>query len=92
MDAQSMVNIVIPIAFLAMFYFILIRPQQKRDKAIKAMRESLKVGDEVSTIGGILGRVIKVGEDSVTIEVGADRTKLVLEKWGIGRVIESKEA
>lgn len=92
MGAQQIVNLVIPLGFLAVFYFILIRPQQKRDKAIKSMRESLKIGDEVVTIGGIVGRVLKVTEEVITIEVGADKTKLTVEKWGIGKQINSKEA
>lgn len=91
MNAQALINIVIPLAFLAIFYFILIRPQQKREKSVKSMRESLKVGDQVSTIGGILGKITKVNEDSVVIEVGADKTKLTIERWGVGRVISSKE-
>lgn len=90
MDAQALINIVIPLAFLAIFYFILIRPQQKREKAVKAMRESLKIGDEVSTIGGIIGKIVKVTEESVVIEVGADKTKLTVERWGVGRVLSSK--
>lgn len=91
MNAQALINIVIPLAFLAIFYFILIRPQQKREKSVKSMRESLKVGDQVSTIGGILGKITKVNEDSVVIEIGADKTKLTIERWGVGRVISSKE-
>lgn len=91
MGAQQFVNLAIPVGFLAVFYFILIRPQQKRDKAIKSMRESLKIGDEIVTIGAIVGRVLKVTDDTVTIEVGADKTKLTIEKWGIGKLINSKE-
>lgn len=89
MGTQQIVNLVIPLGFLAVFYFILIRPQQKRDKAVKSMRESLKIGDEVVTIGGIVGRVMKVTEEVITIEVGADKTKLAVEKWAIGKLINS---
>ena len=68
MGAQQIVNLVIPLGFLVVFYFLLIRPQQKRDKAIKSMRSSLKPGDEVVTIGGIVGKITKVTDDTVTID------------------------
>lgn len=86
MGAQQIVNLVIPLGFLVVFYFLLIRPQQKRDKAIKSMRASLKPGDEVVTIGGIVGKITKVTDDTVTIEVGADKTRIIVEKWGIGKM------
>ena len=91
MGAQQFVNLAVPIGFLVVFYFLLIRPQQKRDKAVKAMRESLKTGDAVVTIGGLVGKIMKVTDDAVTIEVGADKTKLTVEKWGIGKVTSSKD-
>ena len=91
MGAQQFVNLAVPIGFLVVFYFLLIRPQQKRDKAVKTMREALKTGDEVVTIGGLVGKIMKVTDDAVTIEVGADKTKLTVEKWGIGKVTTAKE-
>ncbi|WP_028830287.1 preprotein translocase subunit YajC [Proteocatella sphenisci] len=90
MGAQQIVNLVIPVGFLAVFYFLLIRPQQKRDKSIKSMRETLKPGDDVVTIGGIVGKITKVTDESVTIEVGADKTRIIVEKWAIGKLLESK--
>ena len=90
MGAQQIVNLVIPLGFLVVFYFLLIRPQQKRDKAIKFMRSSLKPGDEVVTIGGIVGKITKVTDDTVTIEVGADKTRITVEKWGIGKMTGDK--
>lgn len=86
MNPQQLSGLLVPLVFVVIFYFLLIRPQQKREKALKNMRESLKVGNEVVTIGGIVGKIIKVNEESVTIEIGADKTKLVFEKWGIAKV------
>jgi len=60
------------IALLAVFYFLILRPQQKRAKEHKAMMEALQKGDEVVTIGGILGKVNKVGEDNVDVEIAAN--------------------
>ena len=73
------------------FYFFLIRPQQKRDKATKTMRESIKDGDEIVTIGGIYGKVVSAKEEILTIEVGADKVKLKIARWAVGKVVENKE-
>ena len=70
------------VLILAM-YFIMIRPQKKRDKEQKMMRDALAVGDEIVTIGGISGTVVSVREDSVIIETGSDRDKLKIMKWAI---------
>ncbi|MBP2027624.1 preprotein translocase subunit YajC [Acetoanaerobium pronyense] len=86
MNPQQLSGLLVPLVFVVIFYFLLIRPQQKREKALKNMRESLKVGNEVVTIGGIVGKIIKINEESVTVEIGADKTKIVFEKWGIAKV------
>ncbi|MDP4152987.1 MAG: preprotein translocase subunit YajC [Bacillota bacterium] len=76
---------------LAIFYFILIAPQRKKDKKVKQMRESVAVGDEVITIGGVLGKVIKIKDDDVTIESGADRNRLIFKKWAVNEVVKKIE-
>ncbi len=80
-------GILLMLGFLAIFYFLIIRPQQKKEKKVKEMRSSLKVGDEVSTIGGIHGKILTVKEDIVVIEVGSDKVKLTMAKWAIGNVL-----
>lgn len=64
-------------------YFLLIRPQKKRQKEEKRMRESIQVGDEIVTIGGIYGRVISLKEDSIVIESVSDHSKLTIARWAI---------
>ncbi|OQA64996.1 MAG: preprotein translocase subunit YajC [Firmicutes bacterium ADurb.Bin262] len=64
-------------------YFVMIRPQKKKQKAEQEMRESVQVGDEITTIGGIFGRVVTVKEDSLVIETGADRNKIKIAKWAV---------
>ena len=64
------------VATFAIFYLLLIRPQQKREKKERIMRNSLEAGDHIVTIGGI-----SVKEDEIVIETGADRTKLTMKKW-----------
>jgi preprotein translocase subunit YajC len=77
--------IVIYAALFAALYFFLIRPNNKKKKAEAEMRNSIEVGDEVTTIGGIMGRVVAVkdDEDAIIIETGSDRNKLKMKKWCI---------
>ncbi len=90
--AQLNFGLILPyVVVIAAFYFFLIRPQQKRDKATKNMRESVKEGDEIVSIGGIYGKVVNVKDDILTIEVGADKIKLKLARWAVGKVGENKE-
>ena len=88
----SWLSIVMLIALFAFMYFVMIRPQQKKEKELKAMRDSLKVGDEVVTIGGIYGKIIKVKEDRVTLACGAALTKLEFAKWAISGPADEKAA
>lgn len=83
---ENLTGLIIPLGFLAIFYFLIIRPQQKREKKTREMRNNLKVGDEIVTIGGIYGSIVKIKEDIITIEVGADKTKLTIAKWAVGNV------
>ena len=84
---------IIPIAFLVIFYICAIRPQKKREKEIREMRDSLRVGDKIVTIGGIYGKILKLKDEEVTIEVGSNRTKIDITRWAVGSVIsQGKEA
>ncbi|MGL6107947.1 preprotein translocase subunit YajC [Romboutsia sp.] len=88
---QMLMGVAMWIGVFAIFYFLLIRPQKKKDKQLKEMRQTLSVGDKVTTIGGIIANVAKVDEDYVTLEIGPSRTKVPFERWAIGTV-ESKKA
>lgn len=79
----GLTQLVLPILLIVVFYFMLIRPQRKRDKQTKEMLASLKVGDKVVSVGGIIGSISSIKDDTVTIEVGADKTKLQFEKNSI---------
>jgi len=81
--------LLLPLLFLAIFYLFIIRPQQKKDKKIREMRNSVKVGDEILTIGGIFGKIVKVKDDVITIEVGADKTRFDIARWAIGNIQSS---
>ncbi|MFI3252917.1 MAG: preprotein translocase subunit YajC [Eubacteriales bacterium] len=76
---------------MAMFYFMLIRPENKRKKEAENLRNSIKEGDDITTIGGITGKVCAVKEKSIVFETGADRVRLEVRKWAIStRDIEEK--
>ena len=76
---------------VAIFYFLIIRPQKKRERQAKEMRESLEVGDEILTIGGILGRVVSMREDSILIESGSANTKLRITRGAVQTNVSSTE-
>ena len=80
---MDIVSIIMIVAMLAIFYFLLIRPENKRKKAMAEMRNSLAVGDLITTIGGIVGTICAVKEDTIVIETGADRVRMEFTKWAI---------
>ena len=71
------------VLMLAVFYFMLIRPENKRKKEAEQMRSSVKNGDKITTIGGICGTVVDVKESRIVLETGADQVRIELEKWAI---------
>lgn len=85
---QWVFTIGIWVVVIAAAYFLFIRPQKKRQKAEDELRNSIEIGDDVTTIGGIVGRVISVrdDDDTVMIETGSDRTRMRFKKWSIASV------
>ncbi len=80
---SSTYGIIMLVVMFALMYFIMIRPQKKRQKEEQRMRDDVRVGDQITTIGGIMGRVVTVREDSLVIETGADRNKITVKKWAL---------
>ena len=74
--------------FIVALYFIFFRPQSKKKKKEAEMRKNAQVGDEITTIGGICGRIVAVKDetDSIVIETGSDKAKLRVKRWAIGSV------
>ncbi len=75
--------IIMLVVMVVAMYFLTIRPQKKKQKEEQQMRDSIQIGDEITTIGGIMGRVVTVKEDSIVIETGADRVKMRFQRWAI---------
>ena len=76
-------TIIMLVVMVAIFYFMLIRPENKRKKEAENMRSSLKVGDKITTIGGIMGKVVHVDGDKFVMETGADQVRIELAKWAL---------
>ena len=76
-------SVVMFVILMALMYFVMIRPQRKKEKEAKEMRDSLQIGDEVTTIGGITGIIVRKTEDTVVIETGGDRSKIRVKIWAI---------
>ena len=82
--AGAMVSYLVMMAIVfGLMYFLMIRPQKKKEKEAKEMRDNLQIGDEVTTIGGITGIVVRKTEDTVVIETGGDRSKIRVKIWAI---------
>ena len=76
-------SIIMMALIIDVFWFFIIRPQRKKDKETAKMRSELQVGDEIVTIGGIIGIIVSMKEDSLVIETGSDRSKVRLARWAI---------
>ena len=82
--SASLLSMLLPFVILiAVFYFLLIRPENKKKKAAAKMRSELAVGDEITTIGGVVGTICQVKEDTIIIETSADRVRMEFTKWAI---------
>lgn len=91
MDKNLIISIVYMVALFAIFYFLFVRPQKKKEKQLEALRSSLEAGQMVTTIGGMIASVAKVEDEFVVLEVGPNRTKMPFKKWAIASVEEKKE-
>ena len=84
----SMFSILILVLLFAVMYFLMIRPQKKREKETKAMRAGIGVGDEIVTIGGICCKVVKTKEESIVVQVGPDKVKMEFMRWAVSKVVK----
>jgi len=90
MSTQALIQLMPLVLLIFIMYFLLIRPQKKREKTINQMRNSLKVGDEIITIGGICAKIIKLKDDKLTIEVGSDKTKFEIMRWAVSKTLSNE--
>ena len=83
--------IIMMVVLIALMYFMMIRPQKKRQKEEQEMRSSLEIGDEIVTIGGIVGKVVTIREEDLIIETGADRNKMRIQRWAVNTNVTKTE-
>ncbi len=79
-------TVVMMVAMVAIFYFLLIRPQRKKDKQVKDMLSALKVGDRICTIGGLYGTIAALKDDTVTLTMGSLQNTIVIARWAVRSV------
>lgn len=89
---QSTMSILMLVLIIVVMYFLLIRPQKKKEKAINEMRNAIKAGDEIVTIGGICGKIVKTKDESLVIQVGADKVKFEIMRWAVSKVVSEASA
>lgn len=90
-NSFSWVSIVIMVGLLVLMYFIMIRPQKKQEKADAQMRDSLQIGDEIITIGGIIGEVVSIRDETLVLETSHDRSRIRILKSAVGKVNRPEE-
>ena len=76
-------TILMLVLMFVVFYFFFIRPENKKKKKVEDMRNSLSLGDEITTIGGMTGKIVQITEETVTFETGEDRVRIQIKKWAI---------
>ena len=82
--SASMMSLMLPLVLMiALMYFLMIRPENKRKKQAEEMRNSLKKGDQITTIGGIIGKIVQVTDETIIIETSDDRVRMELAKWSV---------
>ena len=93
-DATSqLLSLVLPVgALFIVFYFVLLRPERKRKKQVEELRSSIEVGDKITTIGGIIGKVVAVKDDEITIETSHDKNKMQFARWAVQSKEEKEKA
>ena len=83
----ALVSSIVPFALvIVLMYFMIIRPQKKKDKKMEELRSSIEIGDTVTTIGGIVGLVVAIKEDTIVLETGTYRSKIRFKRWAISEV------
>lgn len=84
--------IIMLVLMFVIFYFFLIRPENKKRKKTEEMRNSLTLGDEIVTIGGMTGKIVQITEDTITFETGEDRVRIQVKKWAISTTAKMEAA
>jgi preprotein translocase subunit YajC len=88
---KSYAGLIFLVLMIVILYFLMIRPQKKREKQVNSMRSALSVGDQIITIGGICGKIVKTKDESIVVQVGADKVKFEMMRWSVSKVVNPAE-
>ncbi|MBE6037072.1 MAG: preprotein translocase subunit YajC [Clostridiales bacterium] len=88
---NSYLPLIMLVAMFVLMYFLMIRPQKKQEKKTADMRNSLQIGDEVLTIGGFFGKVVKIKDNVITLQMGSDKVRVEVAKWAISKKVEESD-
>lgn len=91
MEGSNYTSIILIVVMIAVFYFLLIRPEKKKKKQQEDMRSNLSVGDTITTIGGIIGKIVYTTNDRIVIETSEDRVRMEFAKWAVSSVGKATE-
>ncbi|MDR0519535.1 MAG: preprotein translocase subunit YajC [Clostridiales Family XIII bacterium] len=86
--SSGYMSIIMLVLIFAVMYFVMIRPQRKKQKEVEQMRSAVKPGDRITTIGGLKGKIVRVSDDALMIEVGPDKVRMEFMKWAVSKVDE----
>ena len=89
---ESSSMLIILVVFFVLMWLLMVRPEKKKQKKVEDMRKALTVGDEVVSIGGIMGKVVHVTDDDITIETGEDRVRVQVKKWAVSTNVKAEAA
>ena len=89
---ESSSMLIILVVFFVLMWLLMVRPEKKKQKKVEDMRKALTVGDEIVTIGGIMGKVVHVTDDDVTIETSEDRVRIQFKKYAISNNVKAEAA
>lgn len=85
-------TIIMLVMMFLVFWLFIIRPEKKKKKKTEEMRNSLSLGDEITTIGGLVGKIVQITEDTITFETGEDRVRIQTKKWAISTTAKMEAA
>ncbi len=88
---KSYAGLIFLVLMIVILYFLMIRPQKKREKQVNSMRSALTVGDQIITIGGLCGKIVKTKDESIVVQVGADKVKFEMMRWAVSKVVNPAE-
>ena len=88
---EGYTSIIMIVLLFVVFYFFLIRPENKKKKKLQEMRDALTVGDQITTIGGMVGKIVSINGELITFETGEDRVRLQVTKWAVSTIGKDTE-